>query len=713
MNTSVRYERCQQIQLGVLPESQVGVTMPDPDMPQGTGNVLCTHDGVLLKKAIAEHIAELNTSGSLSLVEYTLPRRRLYLEWQPNDSIMVANDSQDQGDWALVDRISGRTRTSSECNAFNTKPVELGSNGNGGGLMATRARIMRALMDDLAAVEVGNRGQTIRFLRKSDSGVHCEFFFHNGNAELFLRSMRQQHFIESSETSRNGSEEYAILNTENQKLKKTFTELDIDEIKARQLPRESWLPHKLVSIFGTIPDYVQPSFQRSPKSRPNSLVHGDRQTSPDQHYQIIKMSGSTNSACSSNSHSRGESADKSPADAELDNLNAQDEKIVNNLPARQSVHRGQALNEKQWLEFRMDDGRISDSMRVKELIFRGGIVPSLRAEVWKYLLNYNQWSDTEQERIERRKQKSVEYYTMKAQWLSMTKTQESNFSGYRDRKCQIEKDVKRTDRSQEFYAGENNPNLELLQGILMTYVMYNFDLGYVQGMSDLLAPILENQVNEVDAFWCFVGFMDMVLGNFDMDQADMKTQFALIRRLLEVANAPLFNYLCSHDSDNMYFCFRWLLVWYKRELDNDDVLRLWECLWTRLPCANFHLLISVAILDQETNVIIDRKYEFTEILKHVNELTGAIDLKCTLETAEAIYLQLKASEALPNDIRHIIGQPLLPPAASEERNGSENDETTNSDDGFDELRELTPEEKRRNQMLLEEAYERSLILHHI
>ena len=37
--------------------------------------------------------------------------------------------------------------------------------------------------------------------------------------------------------------------------------------------------------------------------------------------------------------------------------------------------------------------------------------------------------------------------------------------------------------------------------------------GYVQGMSDLLSPILFVMDDEADAFWCFVGFMEMVVGS--------------------------------------------------------------------------------------------------------------------------------------------------------------------------------------------------------
>ena len=76
----------------------------------------------------------------------------------------------------------------------------------------------------------------------------------------------------------------------------------------------------------------------------------------------------------------------------------------------------------------------------------------------------------------------------------------------------VGRDVIRADRDLPLFQDPNSPKLVQLEHILRTYVMYNVDLGYVQGMSDLLAPLLAVMDNEVDSFWCFAGLMDMVVG---------------------------------------------------------------------------------------------------------------------------------------------------------------------------------------------------------
>lgn len=162
----------------------------------------------------------------------------------------------------------------------------------------------------------------------------------------------------------------------------------------------------------------------------------------------------------------------------------------NFLPERRKCERGTPLNKQQWLNFQTLDGTILRTSEILETIFRGGLDPEIRTDVWKYLLKMYKWNSTNEERSHLLQEKTKEYYHMKIQWLTMTTEQEKHFSAYRDRKCQIDKDVKRTDRSLPFYSGDNNENLHTLEAILMTYVMFNFDLGYVQGMSDLLAPML-------------------------------------------------------------------------------------------------------------------------------------------------------------------------------------------------------------------------------
>uniref|UniRef100_A0A665VLM4 TBC1 domain family member 15 n=1 Tax=Echeneis naucrates TaxID=173247 RepID=A0A665VLM4_ECHNA len=311
------------------------------------------------------------------------------------------------------------------------------------------------------------------------------------------------------------------------------------------------------------------------------------------------------------------------------------------LGTRPQVTRREPLSAEYWIKHQDAEGRMIRIPHLKQTIFKGGLCHAIRKEAWKFLLGYFPWNSTLEERKALQRNKTDEYFRMKLQWKSLSEEQEKRNSRLRDYRSLIEKDVNRTDRTNRFYEGIDNPSLVLLHDILMTYCMYDFDLGYVQGMSDLLSPILFVMENEVDAFWCFVSFMDQMHQNFEEPMQGVKTQLIQLSTLLRLLDLAFWNYLESQDSGYLYFCFRWLLIRFKRELSFQDVLRLWEVMWTGLPCQNFHLLICCAILDSEKQKIMEENYGFNEILKHINELSMKLDVEEILQKAEGICLQVR------------------------------------------------------------------------
>ncbi|CAM4488527.1 unnamed protein product [Caretta caretta] len=325
------------------------------------------------------------------------------------------------------------------------------------------------------------------------------------------------------------------------------------------------------------------------------------------------------------------------------------------LGKRPDVIRREPVSAEEWTKNMDSEGRILDADFIKQMIFKGGLCHALRKEVWKFLLGYFPWHSTREERTNLQKRKTDEYFRMKLQWKSVSDEQEKRNSRLRDYKSLIEKDVNRTDRTNKFYEGQDNPGLILLHDILMTYCMYDFDLGYVQGMSDLLSPVLYIMENEVDAFWCFVSYMDQMHENFEEQMQGMKTQLIQLSTLLRLLDSGFCSYLESQDSGYLYFCFRWLLIRFKREFSFQDILRLWEVMWTELPCQNFHLLICCAILESEKQQIMDKHYGFNEILKHINELSMKIDVEDILCKAEAISIQMMNCKELPQAVCEILG----------------------------------------------------------
>lgn len=64
---------------------------------------------------------------------------------------------------------------------------------------------------------------------------------------------------------------------------------------------------------------------------------------------------------------------------------------------------------------------------------------------------------------------------------------------------------------------------------------------------------------------------------------------------------------------NLFFCFRWILCSFKRELSFEGTLALWEILWTDHYGTHFHLFFALAIIQAHRDVIIRYLREFDEV----------------------------------------------------------------------------------------------------
>uniref|UniRef100_A0A8D2NQ85 TBC1 domain family member 15 n=2 Tax=Zosterops lateralis melanops TaxID=1220523 RepID=A0A8D2NQ85_ZOSLA len=310
------------------------------------------------------------------------------------------------------------------------------------------------------------------------------------------------------------------------------------------------------------------------------------------------------------------------------------------LGKQPEVSRREPVSAEEWAKNMDSEGRILDVDYIKRLIFKGGLCHTLRKEVWKFLLGYFPWNSTKEERANLQKRKTDEYFRMKLQWKSVSEEQEKRNSRLRDYRSLIGK-----------FTFRNIPNCT--HALKTKYC--SFQNCYVQGMSDLLSPVLYVMENEVDAFWCFVSYMDQMHQNFEEQMQGMKTQLIQLSHLLRLLDSGFCSYLESQDSGYLYFCFRWLLIRFKREFSFQDILRLWEVMWTELPCQNFHLLLCCAILESEKQQIMDKHYGFNEILKHINELSMKIDVEYILCKAEAISMQMMNCKELPQTVSEILG----------------------------------------------------------
>lgn len=312
---------------------------------------------------------------------------------------------------------------------------------------------------------------------------------------------------------------------------------------------------------------------------------------------------------------------------------------------------------------------------VRRRVHYGGVAPEARNRVWRLLLGAEAWpacaaDTTAAAAVARAAERADTYARLSSQWRSIDEEQAAHHATYRERRHRVEKDVVRTDRALDFFAGgdlESNGRVAALHNVLLTYAFYNFDVGYVQGMNDVAAPILvAADADEADAFATFKAAMSIYAPNFHKDQGGMTLQLSRLREVIEVIDADLALYLAEKDASAMFFCFRWVLCVFKREFVDAAkpatgesayaaISRLWDTLWANYFVADrYHHFIALAMLEQHKDVIIEASMAWEEIIGYINDQAGQFDVDVVLVRAECYYrlfLQLCKERRVSKDLQ--------------------------------------------------------------
>ncbi|MBA0559385.1 hypothetical protein Golob_016350 [Gossypium lobatum] len=196
--------------------------------------------------------------------------------------------------------------------------------------------------------------------------------------------------------------------------------------------------------------------------------------------------------------------------------------------------------------------------------------------------------------------------------------------------------------------------------ILEAYALYDPEIGYCQGMSDLLSPIISVILDDYEAFWCFVGFMKKARHNFRLDEVGIRRQLNIVSKIIKCKDSHLYRHLEKLKAEDCFFVYRMVVVLFRRELTFEQTICLWEVMWAdqaairagigksawsrirqRAPPTDDLLLYAIAAsVLQKRKLIIENYGSTDDIITECNSMSGQLDVWKLLNDAHDLVVTL-------------------------------------------------------------------------
>ncbi|CAN4085652.1 unnamed protein product [Withania somnifera] len=185
-----------------------------------------------------------------------------------------------------------------------------------------------------------------------------------------------------------------------------------------------------------------------------------------------------------------------------------------------------------------------------------------------------------------------------------------------------------------------------LVSILEAYALYDPEIGYCQGMSDLLSPIISVMTEDHEAFGALL--------------VGIRRQLNIISKIIKQKDSHLYRHLEKLQAEDCFFVYRMVVVLFRRELTFEQTLCLWEVMWAdqaairggigksawsrirlRAPPTDDLLLYAIAAsVLQRRKQIIEKYSSMDEILRECQSMAGQLDVWKLLDDAHDLVVTL-------------------------------------------------------------------------
>ncbi len=253
-------------------------------------------------------------------------------------------------------------------------------------------------------------------------------------------------------------------------------------------------------------------------------------------------------------------------------------------------------------------------------------------------------------------------------------------SFFKDQKLleDIAKDVKRTRSSTKFFREntdyplqklyaheisvdkpvENETHLDVLSRILFIYGKLNPNIGYIQGMNEVLAPIYycfykdKSSVFigriEADVFYCFSNLMKEIQDGFvkklDNTEGGVQTRVKVLNEYLKKSDKQLWTHLDKYKVDPQFYSLKWLMLLLAQEFSINNLLKVWDRLFAHPKKLDYVYFLSLALIQGVREDLIQGD-EFPVIMEVLQKKIGE-DLDKIFSTALILYKQFAKPEDL-------------------------------------------------------------------